>query len=75
MDHWQDVSSEPTSIPYTVEGRCGSVKVKLIPAPRGTGLCIEKRVCKNPKTCRDQGCVVSDTRKNGHKIKFNLCVF
>ena len=32
-------------MPFTVEGKCGSVKVKLIPAPRGTGLCIE-RECK-----------------------------
>ncbi|MEM0230970.1 MAG: 30S ribosomal protein S5 [Candidatus Woesearchaeota archaeon] len=28
------------SIPYAVEGRCGSVRIKLIPAPKGKGLCI-----------------------------------
>jgi len=28
------------SIPYAVEGKCGSVRIKLIPAPKGKGLCI-----------------------------------
>jgi small subunit ribosomal protein S5 len=34
-----DCSCEEThSIPLTVEGKCSSVKVKLMPAPQGTGL-------------------------------------
>ncbi len=32
--------SENHSIPFKVEGKCGSVKVVLIPAPQGTGLVI-----------------------------------
>ncbi|MBM3232453.1 30S ribosomal protein S5 [Candidatus Pacearchaeota archaeon] len=32
--------SEPHSIPFIVEGKCGSVKIKLIPAPQGTGLVV-----------------------------------
>ncbi len=43
---WQDFSTEPTSIPYTVQGKCGSVIIKLIPAPRGTGLRVEKECAK-----------------------------
>jgi len=42
---WQCGCKNPHSIPFTVEGKCGSVIVKLMPAPRGTGLCIE-RECK-----------------------------
>lgn len=42
---WQDISKEANSIPFTVEGKCGSVRIKLMPAPRGTGLCVEKE-CK-----------------------------
>lgn len=30
--------SEPHTIPFKVEGKCGSVKVVLIPAPQGIGL-------------------------------------
>jgi small subunit ribosomal protein S5 len=43
---WQDTSQEPNSIPFEVEGKCGSVIIKLIPAPRGTGLKIEKECAK-----------------------------
>jgi len=32
--------SDPHTIPFKTEGKCGSVRITLIPAPRGTGLCI-----------------------------------
>jgi len=32
--------SEPHTIPFAVKGKCGSVRIKLIPAPRGTGLVV-----------------------------------
>jgi len=32
--------SEPHTVPFVVEGKCGSVRIKLIPAPRGTGLVV-----------------------------------
>ncbi len=31
---------EPHTVPYIVEGKCGSCRVKLMPAPQGTGLVI-----------------------------------
>jgi len=33
-------SNDPHTVPYTVEGKEGSVKIRLIPAPRGTGLAV-----------------------------------
>ena len=36
---------EKHSIPYIVEGKCGSVRVRLYPAPQGTGLVIGEE-CK-----------------------------
>lgn len=33
-------SNDPHTVPFVVEGKCGSVRIKLIPAPRGTGLVI-----------------------------------
>jgi small subunit ribosomal protein S5 len=33
-------SDKPHSIPFKVEGKCGSCKIVLIPAPQGTGLVI-----------------------------------
>ncbi len=32
--------AKPHTVPFVVEGKCGSVRLKLIPAPRGTGLAI-----------------------------------
>jgi small subunit ribosomal protein S5 len=43
---WEDNSTDPHTIPYAVQGKCGSVHVMLIPAPKGTGLCIEKECAK-----------------------------
>ena len=33
--------TEPHSIPFSVQGKCGSVRIKLVPAPKGTGLVID----------------------------------
>ncbi len=33
------------SIPFEVSGKCGSVRIKLIPAPKGVGLCVHNE-CK-----------------------------
>ena len=38
--------NELHSIPMSVEGKCGSVKIKLIPAPQGTGLVVGDEVKK-----------------------------
>jgi len=35
---WECGCGEPHSLPFKVSGRCGSVKVELVPAPRGLGL-------------------------------------
>ena len=43
---WQCGCKNPHSIPFAVEGKCGSVRINLIPAPRGTGLRIQKELAK-----------------------------
>jgi len=43
---WECGCGTPHSIPFKVEGRCGSVTMQLIPAPRGTNLCVEKECSK-----------------------------
>jgi len=43
---WEDASTESHSVPYSVEGKCGSVKIRLLPAPKGKGLIAEKEVAK-----------------------------
>jgi len=43
---WECNCGEPHSIPFTIEGKCGSSKIRLMPAPKGKGLCIEKECAK-----------------------------
>jgi len=43
---WECSCGSNHSIPFTVEGKCGSVIVKLIPAPKGIGLCVSDEVKK-----------------------------
>jgi len=35
---WECGCGEPHSIPFKVEGKCGSVRVVLMPAPKGVGI-------------------------------------
>ena len=43
---WECGCKTPHSIPFAVEGKCGSVRIKLMPAPKGKGLCIEPECAK-----------------------------
>jgi len=43
---WACDCAEPHSIPFKVHGKVGSVKIDLIPAPKGTALCVEQETKK-----------------------------
>lgn len=43
---WECNCSTKHSIPFRVEGKCGSCRIKLLPAPKGTGLRVEKECQK-----------------------------
>lgn len=43
---WECGCGEPHSLPFELVGKCSSVKVKLLPAPKGTGLCVENELKK-----------------------------
>ncbi len=43
---WQCGCKEAHSIPFTISGRCGSVRLMLMPAPKGTGLVVQKECQK-----------------------------
>jgi len=42
---WACGCKKPHTIPFEVQGKCGSVIIKLMPAPKGTGLCVQEE-CK-----------------------------
>jgi small subunit ribosomal protein S5 len=43
---WECGCKEPHSIPYTVEGKCGAITIRLIPAPKGKGLVVQGELQK-----------------------------
>lgn len=43
---WECSCAGPHSIPFKVKGKCGSVEVEIIPAPKGSSLKIEKECQK-----------------------------
>jgi small subunit ribosomal protein S5 len=43
---WECRCGQPHSIPITTYGKCGSVRVKLMPAPKGLGLCAPDEIKK-----------------------------
>lgn len=62
--------NEPHSIPIEVKGKVGSVSVKLIPAPKGTGLAVDDEV---KKVLRLAGIKDVYSKSYGHtKTKFNM---
>lgn len=44
--HFDCMCNEPHTIPFVVEGKAGSVRIKLRPAPQGTGLAVGDEVKK-----------------------------
>jgi len=76
------------SIPFRIEGKCGSVKIRLIPAPAGVGLACADKVKQVLKLCGVEDIwskTYGDTRtsenlvkatfeslRNAHKYNFNL---
>ena len=44
--HWRCGCEASHTIPFKVRGKCGSVEITLMPAPKGTGLIIEKECRK-----------------------------
>ena len=76
------------SIPFKIEGKCGSVTIRLIPAPAGVGLaCADKvkQVLKlagiediwsktfgDTRTSENLVKATFDALRNAHKLNFNL---
>ncbi|MEE9377960.1 MAG: 30S ribosomal protein S5 [Candidatus Lokiarchaeia archaeon] len=76
------------SIPFKIKGKCGSVRIQLIPAPAGVGLACADKVKQVLKLCGIEDVwskTFGDTRtsenlvkatfdalKNAHKFNFNI---
>ncbi|MFX1410153.1 MAG: 30S ribosomal protein S5 [Promethearchaeota archaeon] len=76
------------SVPFRIEGKCGSVKIRLIPAPAGVGLACADKVKQvlrlagiediwsntfgDTRTSENLVKATFNALKNAHKFNFNL---
>ncbi len=67
---WESDARDPNSIPFAVTGKCGSVEITLMPAPRGTGLCVEKECAKILAMAGIQD--IRSKSKGQTKVKLNM---
>jgi len=67
---WQCGCREQHSIPFQVHGKCSSAQITLIPAPKGTGLRVEKECAKILRLAGIQD--VWSKTKGQTKTKLNL---
>jgi len=69
--YWGATTGEPHTVPCKVTGKCGSCRVRLIPAPRGTGLVAAQATKKILAMAgiQDVYCrVTGDTRTTGNFV-------
>lgn len=74
--YWGTRMGMPHTVPCKVTGKCGSVRVRLIPAPRGTGLVAAPATKKMLSMAGVEDCYTSSrghTRTMGNFIK--ACFF
>ncbi len=72
---WQCGCSTPHSIPFEVIGKCGSSIIKLMPAPKGKGLCVEGECAKMLKLAgiKDVWSKTYGQTKQKHNL-LNACI-
>ncbi|MEM2954599.1 MAG: 30S ribosomal protein S5 [Candidatus Nanoarchaeia archaeon] len=72
---WECGCGMSHSLPFTVEGKCGSVRIKLMPAPKGTGLVCDKEVKKVLNAAGYKDVWAKSNGQTRHKINFIKAVF
>jgi len=68
--YWGNKIGKPHTIPRKVTGTCGSVRVRLIPAPRGSGIVGAPLVPKLLKMAGIQDCYTSATGQTCTMVNF-----
>ncbi len=71
---WSCYCKKPHSIPFTVEGKCSSTIIKLMPAPKGTGLIIESEPQKILKLAGITD-IYSDAKNTTTKLNLIYALF
>ena len=72
---WESSTSENHSIPYKIVGSHGSVRVKLMPAPKGLGLCAKKEAKKILRLAGIKDIWVKSYGNTGSRVNYAFAVF
>jgi len=72
---WKCGCGEAHSIPFVSYGKCGSVEVKLMPAPKGAGLVCDKEAQKLLRAAGYKDIWAKSNGQTRHKIEFIYAVF
>lgn len=72
---WECACKQPHSIPFKIEGKGGSVKVKLLPAPRGLGLCAAEEPKKLFRLAGIKDIWVKSTGMTSTRLNFVMATF
>tara|TARA_Y100000310_G_scaffold310852_1_gene356563 strand:+ start:13193 stop:14002 length:810 start_codon:yes stop_codon:yes gene_type:complete len=67
---WESNSNEPHSIPFAVSGKSGSVKIMIMPAPKGKGIVAEKEIRKILGLAGIKDCWTKSHGQTGTKQNF-----
>jgi ribosomal protein uS5 len=75
MSYWGNYIGQPHTIPFKVSGKEGSVAIRLVPAPRGTGLVGGQASKKVLQIAGIKDCYTQSTGKTKTKGNFIFATF
>lgn len=71
---WECQCRTNHSIPFTIQGKCGSVKVKILPAPKGLKLCADSEMKKVLKLAGIKDVWIKSYGQTGTTINFIFAI-
>lgn len=72
---WECMCKQSHSIPFKVEGKSGSVRIKLMPAPRGLGIAASEHIRKVLQLAGIKDIWMKSFGETGSRINFTKAVF
>lgn len=72
---WECACRQPHSIPFKVEGKTGSTRVRLIPAPRGLGVCANDEAKKMFRLAGIKDVWMKSEGETGTHLNFVRAIF
>jgi len=72
---WECGCNEPHSIPFKTKGKCGSVRVELIPAPKGVGLSVDDEAKKILKLAGIKDVWIKSLGNTGARINLITAIY